>query len=66
MPKRISFSVKIQKINRIKTKSTNRNGRQKALSTRSFVGIWHCVEDPEKELSVTAIRVLKKPLRTVP
>ena len=42
MPKRIRFSVKIQKISKIKTKPVGRDGRQKVLSTRSFVGIWRC------------------------
>ena len=41
MPKRIRFSVKIQKIKRIKTRTADRDGRQKVLSMRLSVGIWY-------------------------
>ena len=40
MPKRMRLPLKIQIVSKIKTKTTGRNGRQKALSTRSSVGIW--------------------------
>ena len=33
--------LKIQKTNKIKTTIANRNGWQKVLSTRLFVGIWY-------------------------
>ena len=41
MPKRIRFSVKTQKIKRIKTRTAGRDGRQKVLSMRLSVGIWY-------------------------
>ena len=42
MPKRIRHSIKIQKFNRIKTKTADRYGRQKVLSMGLSVGIWRC------------------------
>ena len=65
MPKRIRFSVKIQKINRIKTKTADRNGRQKTLSTRLSVGIWRSTAKPYCARCITCMGSFTMVLRNM-
>ena len=66
MPKRIRFPAKMQKTSKIKTTIADRNGWQKVLSTRLFVGIWYdafdCLPLHDGCLMHTSVMDSKRPI----